>query len=194
MSRRSIGIRDLLRPPIVIGAAALVLVGLALHRACTDDAPLHGGPRMGTMAVERYSELLGVSLRGDENQALLQELSTWLGTPYRGGMNQKGVGTDCSGFVQRVFAEVYGVQLGRSSGDMWPQISPLPQGELRCGHLVLFSRGGAERIFHVGIYLGDNRFIHSASGGGRGITVSSLTEDYYAKHFYSGGPVKGMKR
>ena len=194
MTKRTIGIRDLLRAPIIIGAVALVLVGLALHRAGADDAPQRGAPRMGSLATERYAELLGVALRGDEDQALLREVSSWLGTPYRGGMAQKGVGTDCSGFVQRVFADVYGIKLGRSSADMAPQIAPVKQQALRCGHIVLFSRGGADRVFHVGIYLGDSKFIHSASGGGRGITVSSLEEEYYAKHYYAGGPAKGMER
>lgn len=208
MAKRQFGIRDLLHAPVIIGAAALCLVVVALFRACVTPSPTAAtrttrmervaasegkSTRMGSVAKSNYSATLGVEFRGDEDQALLREVSSWLGTPYRGGMAKKGVGTDCSGFVQRVFDDVYGIKLGRSTTDIAKQITPVKRQALRCGHIVVFSRGGAAKVFHVGIYLGDSKFIHSASGGGRGIMVSSLLEDYYAKHYYAGGPAKGMR-
>lgn len=209
MAKRHFGIRDLLHAPVIIGAVAIGLVVVALFRACVTTGPATGSrTRMERVAASEgrgqsasaarpprrdYSATLGVALRGDEDEALLREVCSWLGTPYRGGMAKKGVGTDCSGFVQRVFDDVYGIKLGRSSTDIAKQITPVKRQALRCGHIVVFSRGGAAKVFHVGIYLGDSKFIHSASGGGKGITVSSLQEDYYAKHFYAGGPAKGMR-
>ena len=137
----------------------------------------------------RYGYLgqtLGLRLDHHENPELLQTVTDWIGTPYSFGSNSRR-GTDCSGFVSQVFKAVYGIKLQRSAHSMFgSNVQRVARAEMHTGDLVFFRhRGGA--IFHVGIYLKDGRFAHSACG--RGVMVSSLHEGYYARNFYAGGRV-----
>ncbi|WP_052695111.1 C40 family peptidase [Hymenobacter sp. AT01-02] len=110
-----------------------------------------------------------------------------MGTPYRYGSNSKS-GTDCSGFVTRVFKEVYGITLQRSSRSMFEKVKHVQKDEMQTGDLVFFRRGPGQPIYHVGIYLKDGKFAHSACGGG--VMVSSLTQAYYSRNFYAAGRVE----
>jgi lipoprotein Spr/probable lipoprotein NlpC len=109
-----------------------------------------------------------------------------MGTPYRFGSNTKR-GTDCSGFVTRVFKEVYGVTLQRSSRSMFQNVKRVGKDEMQTGDLVFFRRGPGQPIYHVGIYLKDGKFAHSATNGG--VMVSSLNQAYYHRNFYAAGRV-----
>ncbi len=110
---------------------------------------------------------------------ILQTAFSQVGTPYRYGGNKPETGFDCSGFVGWVYGQ-YNVRLPRSSGDMMAKGTTVPRKELRPGDLVFFGR--KKRITHVGIYTGDNKYIHSPSTGKR-IQESSLDDrgrgEYY---------------
>ena len=98
-------------------------------------------------------------------------MTDWIGTPYSYGSNSRR-GTDCSGFVTRVFREVYGINLQHSSRAMFSNTKHVAKSEMQTGDLVFFRRGHGP-IYHVGIYLKDGKFAHSACNGG--VMVSSLT-------------------
>jgi len=133
-----------------------------------------------------YSQTLGVKLEYNENKELIETVNDWLGTPYRSGSSSRR-GTDCSGFVTRVYKEVYGIDLSRSSHSMFKSVKHISKSEVKEGDLVFFRRGPGQPIYHVGIYLKNNKFVHSASSGG--VRISSLKEQYYQRNYYAAGRV-----
>ena len=120
---------------------------------------------------------------GGVYERMLRTASTQLGTPYRSGGCDPNTGFDCSGFTTWVFNR-YGLHLPRSSREQYQMGTMVAsKNNLRKGDLVFFrSKRG---INHVGIYLEDGKFIHSATYG-KNVTISHLEEDYWRTH-YAGG-------
>jgi peptidoglycan endopeptidase LytE len=103
----------------------------------------------------------------------------YLGTPYVwGGTSRAGV--DCSGLVYLVYAP-YVPTMPRLSYDQWGMGLPVGRGDLAPGDLVFFDTDGSGAS-HVGIYIGDGRFVHSSSGAHR-VVVDDLAEPYYLAHY-----------
>ena len=140
-----------------------------------------------SLAYGYYNQTLGLNLAHTENKSLLQTVTDWLGTPYSYGANSRR-GTDCSGFVTQVFKKVYGITLKRSSRSMFSTVQRVAKTDMKAGDLVFF-RHGKGAIYHVGIYLKDNKFAHAACNGG--VMVSSLSQPYYHHNFYAAGRVAG---
>ena len=154
-----------------------------LTEKLTDDGSL---TYKDSLFYNYYSQTLGLKLSYTENKELIETVSEWLGTPYRSGSNTKR-GTDCSGFVTRIYKEVYGIDLSRSSRSMFHDVKRINKGEVQEGDLIFFRRGPGQPIYHVGIYLKNNKFVHSASSGG--VRISSLKEPYYNRNYYAAGRV-----
>ncbi|SFQ29911.1 C40 family peptidase [Hymenobacter arizonensis] len=168
----------------------------AIRRAALPRTKTGGEPTAAELAASRdslvynyYAQTLGLRLAFDENKDLLRTVTDWIGTPYRYGNNSRQ-GTDCSGFVTRVFREVYGVTLQRSSRSMFSSTKHIAKSEVKTGDLVFFRRGKGP-IYHVGIYLKDGKFAHSATNGG--VMVSSLKQPYYQRNFYAAGRVRAAE-
>jgi hypothetical protein len=103
--------------------------------------------------------------------AVVSRAYAYLGIPYVwGGTSRSGL--DCSGFVQRVFAEE-GIHLPRVAADQYEVGFPVSQSALQAGDRLYFQSG--TEVDHTGIYIGDHRFIHSSSSGG-GVRVDDLAE------------------
>ncbi|MDW8219381.1 MAG: NlpC/P60 family protein [Bacteroidota bacterium] len=109
---------------------------------------------------------------------LLESAERWLGTPYRYGSSSR-TGTDCSGFVMRVYEE-QGISLPRSTKDQFLVGRAVHPQELRIGDLVFFNTTGAG-VSHVGIYIGNDTLIHASSKSG--VTKQSLSEPYLAQTY-----------
>ena len=105
-----------------------------------------------------------------------------LGKPYRYGGNTPA-GFDCSGLVNYSYARV-GVALPRDTSGLRQQSRMVPVRSLRPGDLVFFDQEG-RKASHVGIYLGDGRFVHAPSSGGR-VRTDALDADYWNRHFVEG--------
>jgi peptidoglycan endopeptidase LytE len=103
-----------------------------------------------------------------------------LGRPYHFGAEGKAF--DCSGFVRTVFAKL-GIELPRSAREQFSQGERVGRDELEPGDLVFFHTY-RRTASHVGIYVGDDKFVHAATRGGQ-VQVDSLNEAYYA-HRYLG--------
>lgn len=105
-----------------------------------------------------------------------------VGSPYRLGGTSPETGLDCSGFVGHVFWRTTGIMLPRDSRAISEAAQPLAQNELRPGDLVFFNT--LNRAFsHVGIYLGDDRFVHAASSRSGAVMVSHLGDRYWRERF-----------
>jgi len=112
-----------------------------------------------------------------------------LNIPYRFGGNSI-FGIDCSAYVQKVY-NLIGVNLPRSAREQFTEGDPIDKSELSIGDLVFF-RTYASFPSHVGIYLGNNLFIH-ASSRSKKVTIDSLDTPYYTKRFIGAKRVIEMK-
>lgn len=150
------------------------------------DIPMEQPEKIDSLFYKRYSRKLGLKLDYSEDKDLLKTVTGWLGTPYSYGSSSKR-GTDCSGFVTRIYRDVYGIDLSRSSRSMFDDVTRIRKDSIRTGDLVFFRRSPKQPIFHVGIYLKDNKFVHSATSGG--VMISSLKDPYYRNYYYAAGRV-----
>lgn len=105
----------------------------------------------------------------------------WRGTPYRlGGTSRDGI--DCSAFVQRTFAEKFAINVPRSTEDQTAIGFKIKKSQLQPGDLVFFKTNWGGNNLHVGIYSGNDQFVHASTS--RGVITSSLNNVYWKKHFY----------
>ncbi|MBU0750816.1 MAG: C40 family peptidase [Gammaproteobacteria bacterium] len=104
-----------------------------------------------------------------------------VGIRYKRGGSSPETGFDCSGFVGHVFREGLGLYLPRSSREISKAGDVVAKTELRPGDLVFFNT--MRRTFsHVGIYLGDNLFVHAPRSGGK-VRVEDMSDRYWAKRY-----------
>ena len=113
--------------------------------------------------------------------AVLMRAISLVGTPYRWGGNTPEGGFDCSGLVNYVFRDMLDVRLPRTSRELFglqgPRIAP---GQLAGGDLVFFGSGGA--VSHVGIYVGEGRFVHAPNSGGT-VRLDRLDGSWWREHY-----------
>ena len=105
----------------------------------------------------------------------------FLGVPYKRGGNTAETGFDCSGFVRAMYEQSIGLVLPRRAEQQAAATQNIDKSELKPGDLVFFNT--LKRTFsHVGIYVGEGRFIHSPKPGAQ-VRVESMTIDYWARRF-----------
>lgn len=102
-----------------------------------------------------------------------------LGIAYRYGGTSVSTGFDCSGFMQHIFKRAMGINLPRTSAEQARMGAPVARSELQPGDMVFFRTLGGSHISHVGLYIGNNRFIH-APRTGKNIEITSLSHKYWS--------------
>jgi cell wall-associated NlpC family hydrolase len=114
-------------------------------------------------------------------EELRQYYQDWRGTRYRAG-GSSHAGVDCSGFTVLAFRDVYGIKLPRTAREQAMRGLPVDRDSLLPGDLVFFKRqrGGD----HVGIYLGNGKFMHASSH--QGVAISSMYNIYWRNKFWKG--------
>jgi cell wall-associated NlpC family hydrolase len=115
------------------------------------------------------------------NSVLMRALGL-VGTPYSYGGNSPAGGFDCSGLVQFVFLDTTGVRLPRSTRELVAMPArAVDRDALRPGDLVFFNPGGGGAS-HIGIYVGEGRFVHAPSSGGT-VRLDRLVADYWRRSY-----------
>lgn len=140
-------------------------------------------------AVKRTSELASLMQLGDQMKTsvgektnkMLGQAMTLLGVPYKRGGSSAETGFDCSGFVRHMYETSIGRLLPRRAEEQAIATDKIDRSELNPGDLVFFNT--MRRTFsHVGIYLGDGKFIHAPSAG-KAVRVDDLRAAYWTKRF-----------
>lgn len=109
---------------------------------------------------------------------ILTHYSQWQGVRYQlGGESRKGI--DCSAYMQQIFRDQFSVRLPRSTKEQMKLGNAITKSDLDTGDLVFFKISQQEH--HVGIYIGEGKFIHASSS--TGVTVSRLDNQYWSQHY-----------
>jgi len=133
----------------------------------------------------KYGQLLGKEPDQIANVELLKSVDEWYGTKYKmGGASKSGI--DCSAFVQSVYLSAFGLAVPRTAFEQFKAAFHISATEMREGDLVFFNTTGG--VSHVGIYMGNNKFVHASVA--RGVTVSDLFDPYYLKRFLGIGRIE----
>jgi probable lipoprotein NlpC len=148
-------------------------------------APLETGFELAPAAVASPEEKTAAFK--EARIRLLAAAARYERTPYRyGGIDRNGM--DCSGFVYASFKDGLAVSVPRSTTGLYSWVEKIGTEKLQPGDLVFFKTTNSGGISHVGIYVGGNRFIHSASEGpSTGVIYSGLDEKYWARTYTGAG-------
>lgn len=120
-------------------------------------------------------------------QTIIKTAKKMLGIKYRYGGTSPYQGFDCSGLVQYSH-KAAGIDLPRTTGQQYKAAKRISRRYLKAGDLVFFKIAISRAVSHVGIYLGNNKFIHAPSSG-KHVKISSMKEKYWQKHFTGAGRV-----
>ncbi|MBM4170305.1 MAG: hypothetical protein FJ214_00360 [Ignavibacteria bacterium] len=145
-----------------------------------DEIPIESNPVDKSKFVANYSKLQNFNIALTNREKILFEVIKYLDTPYKYGGNSKN-GIDCSAFTKEVYQSSIAIELPRTAREQYMVGEKIAKEELKFGDLIYFNT--TKRTFpgHVGIYLGEDQFVHASRS--LGVSVSSLSESYYKKRF-----------
>ncbi len=147
----------------------------------TEEAPTTGLAERGLVS-QIGTQLNAVREKAsDQATGMVEQAMGLLGVPYRRGGNSEITGFDCSGFVRHIYEKSLGQLLPRRAVDQAGATEIIDREELKPGDLVFFNT--MRRAFsHVGIYVGDGKFIHSPRVG-KSVNVEDMRSAYWQKRF-----------
>ncbi len=132
----------------------------------------------------KYAIMMDVPVEQLTNLPLLQQIDHWWGTRYCLGGNDENC-IDCSAFTQTILRNVYGVNVPRTANEQYDFSTHIKDEDLQEGDLVFFKSG--RTISHVGLYIGNFKFVNASTSGG--VTISDLNDDYWSKKYVGAGRV-----
>jgi len=163
------------RPPYFLAGALLLALVSCSEIVCADETI---APLQLTQAIQAQPSLLEIaSNRANETVTRALEL---IGIRYHRGGTSPDTGFDCSGFVDHVF-DGLGTFLPRTAREISKSGETVKKGDLQPGDLVFF-KTMRHAFSHVGIYLGDNLFIHAPASGGE-VRIDDMRLNYWLKRF-----------
>jgi cell wall-associated NlpC family hydrolase len=166
---------------LLIGLTVIMAAGCA---GTPQDPPMPASPAsngapVGPEARNSMPAAAPKRIRSPE-QRLRFEVRQWEGTPHKmGGAGHQGI--DCSGFVQRLYRNVFGRHIPRSTSLQVKSGRPVGKDRLRTGDLVFFRLPHKGR--HVGIYLGRSEFAHASTS--KGVIISSLQDRFWRRSYWT---------
>ncbi len=159
----------------------LAALNLPAWSSPTEDAPAVGSTERGL--VSQIGSQLSVvkDKASDQAAGMVEQAMGLLGVPYRRGGNSESTGFDCSGLVRHLYEKSVGQILPRRAVDQARATEVIDRDELKPGDLVFFNT--MRRTFsHVGIYVGDGKFIH-APRAGKAVNIDDMRSAYWQKRF-----------
>lgn len=159
----------------------LITSTLCVLLAACASAPPH--PDAARTTTKPKVTLRPVQIDADQRANVIMTALSLLETKYQWGGSNFRQGFDCSGLVKYVFAQATEADLPHNTAQIARISRPIPRDQLQPGDLVFFNTTGTPNS-HMGIYLGQNRFINAPSTGGQ-VRVDSLNSAYYRRHFES---------
>ena len=134
----------------------------------------------------KYAIITNMDVEQLNDIALLSNIEKWWGTRYcMGGTGDRCI--DCSAFTQAMMQDVYNTILPRTARNQYDATQRVLYMELKQGDLVFFHTTG-RLISHVGLYIGNNKFVHASSSSG--VMISDLSDDYWSPKYMGAGRVK----
>jgi cell wall-associated NlpC family hydrolase len=158
------------------------LFGLALRaQAAPSSKPVDDMERLlADRGLLTQLEHVRQSLSSKASELVVNAMG-FLGVPYRRGGNDAETGFDCSGFVRAMYEQTVGLVLPRRADQQAAATQTIDKQDLQPGDLVFFNT--MRRAFsHVGIYVGDGKFIHSPRSGSQ-VRVEDMRESYWQRRF-----------
>lgn len=131
--------------------------------------------------IDDSKETISKSNKPDTNDIkdiILQEFEKWEGTPHKMGGNSKR-GIDCSGFAHYIYTKLFDLNVPKTTKQLFITGTRINKSQLKPGDLVAFQPHSYPR--HVGIYTGNNKFIHVSTTNG--VMMSDLGNPYWIKHY-----------
>jgi cell wall-associated NlpC family hydrolase len=171
----------------ILSDAILIVCALIVQPAVAADAT-EASPGETQAASPETAQAESVRA-GGRVQQVIEDALRLVGIRYRRGGSSTETGFDCSGFVGYVFRERLGLALPRTSREISHTGEPVDKNELEPGDLVFFNTM-RHAFSHVGIYLGDNQFVH-APRSGRAVRVEDLRDRYWAKRYNGARRIDG---
>ena len=114
-----------------------------------------------------------------KKQAFTDFYNEWKNVKYKmGGVSKTGI--DCSAFTQKIYKDKFGIELSRSTKTQVNEGIEVAKSELQPGDLIFFKTGKTDR--HVGVYVGNNKFLHSSI---KGVQYTSLDKPFYKKNYWT---------
>lgn len=108
-----------------------------------------------------------------------------IGTPYRWGGASASKGFDCSGLLVYLFRSEAGIHIPRTTSSMLKSaFKTVHRSNLKAGDVVFFKHNGRDQLKHAGVYIGNNRFIHSPRTG-KHVRIDSLSNNYWSKNYHT---------
>lgn len=168
---------------VVLGLAFVCASATIAPRARAEGDALSEWLSRKGMAVPEQAATKGVASHPDAAADLVIAAMNYIDRPYRAGGQSSATGFDCSGFTQHLFGQILGIQLPRRVDEQarTAALTPVPREALRAGDLVLFNTLRST-FSHVGLYLGDGRFVHAPRSGAQ-IRIESLATAYWSRRF-----------
>ena len=165
-------------------APAALIAFAALVASHTHAAPGHSGDDLEKLLADKglltQIEEVGKTVRLKASELVVNAMG-FLGVPYKRGGNTAETGFDCSGFVRAIYEQSVGLLLPRRAEQQAAATQRIEKTELQPGDLVFFNT--LQRAFsHVGIYVGEGKFIHSPKPGAQ-VRVESMGVSYWQSRF-----------
>lgn len=147
----------------------------------TIETTSRGGNSIKAENITPMEEQETTDTEATEKKAVVEYAKQYLGYRYVSGGGTPSTGFDCSGFTSYVYKH-FGISLSRTSKDQAKNGTAVEKNNLQLGDILIFNNTANTAIGHVGIYIGDNNFIH-ASNPSEGVKITSLSSSYYKSRY-----------
>lgn len=162
-----------------------ILIAISLLFACQPAVRFTGEQNVDVSPGDNNSgEASDNSPAGVDRGRMGKIIAGYLRTPYKNGGTGK-LGLDCSGLVYVVYRDYNGTRLPISTDKLYRNLKKIDYRNIKYGDLVFFTFDGS-LVSHVGIYVGNDKFVHASQS--KGVIISDITEDYYRLNY------KGSRR